>query len=279
MERDYYKILGVSSHATATEIKKAYHELSKQVHPDLNDDPDATEKFKLINEANRILSDNTKRSLYDEERKKYMQGNNSFSSAIHNRTSETSSKVSYEDLMKMFNPENVEDSDEYKKILQQIRDITEEIESKDIRIKDLYCSKKNTAKSKYDKMHNDILTQKNIQLNNIDKRMIDEINRKRFLIMFFKKIQLKIVDKYSAEKASLEDSYNIEFEELDKSEVFEQMTAEISKNSDIDAQINSLKKSKEKLVSDRSILYSLLSEMKQSYHNANVSNYGFKNNI
>lgn len=279
MERDYYKILGVSSHATAAEIKKAYHELSKQVHPDLNDDPDATEKFKLINEANRILSDNTKRSLYDEERKKYMQGNNSFSSAIHNRTSETSSKVSYEDLMKMFNPENVEDSDEYKKILQQIRDITEEIESKDIRIKDLYCSKKNTAKSKYDKMHNDILTQKNIQLNNIDKRMIDEINRKRFLIMFFKKIQLKIVDKYSAEKASLEDSYNIEFEELDKSEVFEQMTAEINKNSDIDAQINSLKKSKEKLVSDRSILYSLLSEMKQSYHNANVSNYGFKNNI
>lgn len=125
-------------------------------------------------------------------------------------------------------------------------------------------------------MYNDILTQKNIQLDNINKRMIDEINRKRFLIMFFKKIQLKIVDKYSAEKASLEDSYNIEFEELDKSEVFEQMTVENNKNVEIDAQINSLKTSKGKLISNRNDLNSLISEMRQSYYNTNSVNGSFK---
>ncbi len=64
--KDYYKILGVERKASADEIKKAYRKLALQYHPDRNPgDKQAEEKFKEINEANQVLSDEEKRAHYD----------------------------------------------------------------------------------------------------------------------------------------------------------------------------------------------------------------------
>ena len=65
-EKDYYRILGVGKNATKEEIKAAYKKLAKQHHPDLNKAPDATEKFKEINEAAAVLGDDAKRAQYDQ---------------------------------------------------------------------------------------------------------------------------------------------------------------------------------------------------------------------
>lgn len=66
-KRDYYDVLGVSKSADAQEIKKAYRKLAMKYHPDRNpDDKDAEEKFKEINEAYEVLSDESKRSTYDQ---------------------------------------------------------------------------------------------------------------------------------------------------------------------------------------------------------------------
>ena len=63
---DYYKILGLSSSATADEVKKAYRKLARKYHPDLNpNDVSAQRKFQEINEANEVLSDPEKRKQYD----------------------------------------------------------------------------------------------------------------------------------------------------------------------------------------------------------------------
>ena len=62
MAKDYYEILGVSKDATQDDIKKAYRTLVKKYHPDLHpNDPQCAEKFKEINEAHEVLSDETKR--------------------------------------------------------------------------------------------------------------------------------------------------------------------------------------------------------------------------
>lgn len=61
--KDYYKILGVSRESSKDEIKKAYRQLSKQFHPDVN--PDGADKFKEIAEAYDVLSDDNKKSQYD----------------------------------------------------------------------------------------------------------------------------------------------------------------------------------------------------------------------
>src|SRR2546421_1688074 len=64
--KDYYKTLGVAGRASEKEIKSAYRRLARQYHPDVNKDPKATDRFKLINEAYEVLSDPKKRSKYDQ---------------------------------------------------------------------------------------------------------------------------------------------------------------------------------------------------------------------
>ncbi|MGO1043962.1 molecular chaperone DnaJ [Clostridioides difficile] len=66
-KRDYYEVLGISKGAEAQEIKKAYRKLAMKYHPDRNPgDKEAEEKFKEINEAYEVLSDDTKRKTYDQ---------------------------------------------------------------------------------------------------------------------------------------------------------------------------------------------------------------------
>jgi molecular chaperone DnaJ len=65
-KRDYYEVLGVSKDADAGEIKKAYRKLAMKYHPDVNKEPGAEDKFKEINEAYEVLSDDDKRKKYDQ---------------------------------------------------------------------------------------------------------------------------------------------------------------------------------------------------------------------
>lgn len=68
-DKDYYKTLGISKNADATEIKKAYRTLAKDLHPDKNPgNPSAEEKFKEVSEAYEVLSDSKSRAEYDEIR-------------------------------------------------------------------------------------------------------------------------------------------------------------------------------------------------------------------
>ena len=66
-KRDYYEVLGVAKDADEATIKKAYRQLAKKYHPDVNPgDKDAEEKFKEVNEAYQTLSDPQKRASYDQ---------------------------------------------------------------------------------------------------------------------------------------------------------------------------------------------------------------------
>lgn len=62
---DHYEVLGVSREATPEEIKKAYRRLARELHPDVNNGPDASEKFKLVTHAYDVLSDAQQRERYD----------------------------------------------------------------------------------------------------------------------------------------------------------------------------------------------------------------------
>ena len=65
-KRDYYEILGVAKDASSDKIKRAFRKLAKKYHPDVSKEPDAAEKFKEAQEAYAVLSDETKRSQYDQ---------------------------------------------------------------------------------------------------------------------------------------------------------------------------------------------------------------------
>jgi molecular chaperone DnaJ len=74
VEKDFYKELGVSSDASADEIKRAYRKLARDLHPDTNPDPAAADRFKAVSEAHSVLSDPAKRKEYDETRRLFAGG-------------------------------------------------------------------------------------------------------------------------------------------------------------------------------------------------------------
>lgn len=64
-KRDYYEVLGVDRDADQRTIKRAFLKKARKVHPDVSDAPDAEERFKELNEAYSVLSDEQKRANYD----------------------------------------------------------------------------------------------------------------------------------------------------------------------------------------------------------------------
>ena len=64
-KRDYYDVLGVGRTASSEEIKRSYRRLARQYHPDVNNEAGAEAKFKEINEAYEVLSDDRRRAAYD----------------------------------------------------------------------------------------------------------------------------------------------------------------------------------------------------------------------
>jgi len=65
VKRDYYEVLGIDKNATSEVIRKAFRKLAFQYHPDRNPEDGTAEKFKEINEAYEVLSDQDKRDAYD----------------------------------------------------------------------------------------------------------------------------------------------------------------------------------------------------------------------
>lgn len=74
-EIDYYEVLQVNRNCDGAELKKSFRKLAMQYHPDRNpDDKEAEDRFKLINEAYQVLSDEEKRSIYDRYGKAGLEG-------------------------------------------------------------------------------------------------------------------------------------------------------------------------------------------------------------
>jgi len=64
-KRDYYEVLGVSRDATADDLRRSYRKLARRYHPDVCKEPDAEARFKEVNEAYQVLSDDEARARYD----------------------------------------------------------------------------------------------------------------------------------------------------------------------------------------------------------------------
>lgn len=81
--KDYYETLGVSRDASQADIKKAFRQLAKKYHPDVNkEDENAAQKFKEVNEAYQILSDEQKRAQYDQFGSAAFDGTGGFNSGF-----------------------------------------------------------------------------------------------------------------------------------------------------------------------------------------------------
>ncbi|EBF5546541.1 J domain-containing protein [Campylobacter coli] len=89
-----YETLGVSKNASADEIKKAYRRLARQYHPDINKEKGAEEKFKEINAAYEILSDEKKRAQYDQY------GDSMFGGQSFHDFSKNTGGVNLDDILK-----------------------------------------------------------------------------------------------------------------------------------------------------------------------------------
>ncbi|KAK9752860.1 DnaJ domain [Popillia japonica] len=104
--RDYYEILGVNKNASSAQIKRAYYQLAKKYHPDVNkNDPTAAKKFQSISEAYEVLCDANKRKQYDtwESTSEQMGGRTDTRSRSHegfNQNWSYQSKVDPEELFK-----------------------------------------------------------------------------------------------------------------------------------------------------------------------------------
>lgn len=68
--KDHYAALGLSSAASLTDIKKAFRQQASLFHPDRNPDPQAPARFRAVQEAYDVLSDDTKRQAYDDNRRR-----------------------------------------------------------------------------------------------------------------------------------------------------------------------------------------------------------------
>lgn len=92
--KDYYKILNLTTNATADEIKKAFRSLAKKYHPDRNpDDKEALSKFQEVNEAYEVLSKEETRKKYDNERANFKdKSGNRESNGKTNRTNNDNRK-------------------------------------------------------------------------------------------------------------------------------------------------------------------------------------------
>ena len=83
-KRDYYDVLGLAKDASEGDIKKAYRKKAVQYHPDKNpDDKKAEDKFKEAAEAYEVLSNNEKRSRYDQFGHQGMSGNRGFGGGMN----------------------------------------------------------------------------------------------------------------------------------------------------------------------------------------------------
>jgi molecular chaperone DnaJ len=102
--KDFYSILGIPESASDAEIKKAYRQLAKKYHPDINPGNKAAEsKFKEVSEAHDILADRQKRTQYDQMRKYGAGGNfGGFGNSENRQGGRYSTEMNPEDLSSIF---------------------------------------------------------------------------------------------------------------------------------------------------------------------------------
>jgi DnaJ-class molecular chaperone len=72
---DHYTALGLASSATLADIKKAFRQKASQYHPDRNTDADAPARFRTVQEAYEVLSDDARRQSYDDNRRRNLLDN------------------------------------------------------------------------------------------------------------------------------------------------------------------------------------------------------------